>query len=137
MCHILPSEYYFLFQQITMSSLEKVQNVDIDTGKFKYILIKVHHSPPDGNETSKYIVRGYTWAPFHGDIYDKVAPPIEKDGLDCECVGGGRIIHTPDEKSIQVYGYSQGFGKADHSITCDVLKTKYPDYEIKFSDEGY
>lgn len=45
-----------------MSSLEKVQNVDIDAGKFKYILIKVHDSPSDGNETSKYIVRGFVYS---------------------------------------------------------------------------
>lgn len=37
-----------------------------------------------------------------------------------------------------MYGYSQGYGKADHSITCELLKKAYPNYEdIKWSDEGY
>jgi hypothetical protein len=38
---------------------------------------------------------------------------------------------------FQVYGYSVGFGKADHSKTVDLLKKKYPNYKIDKSDEGY
>lgn len=71
-------------------------------------------------------------------MYDQVTPGIEKLGLDCECMGGGRIRHEPDKKAILVYGYSQGFGKADHSITVDLLKKKYPDYDkITYSNDGY
>lgn len=77
-------------------------------------------------------------AEYHGDIYDTVTPGIESKKLDCECVGGGRIRHEPDKKSILVYGYSQGYGKADHSITVELLKKKYPDYaSITFSNDGY
>ncbi|XP_045596226.1 14 kDa phosphohistidine phosphatase isoform X2 [Procambarus clarkii] len=120
------------------SPLDKVDNVDIDTGTFKYILIKVYYSPPGETETSKFITRGYLSAGFHSDIYDKVVPAIEKLGLDCECMGGGRIRHELDNKTIEVYGYSQGYGRADHSITVDLLKVKYPDYDqIKFSNDGY
>ncbi|XP_053630609.1 14 kDa phosphohistidine phosphatase isoform X8 [Cherax quadricarinatus] len=120
------------------SLLGKVDDVDIDSGTFKYILIKVHHSPPEGTETSKFITRGYRSASFHSDVYDQVVPGIEKLGLDCECVGGGRIQHNPDTKTIEVYGYSQGYGKADHSITVGLLKAKYPDYnKITFSNDGY
>lgn len=31
----------------------------------------------------------------------------------------------------------QGYGKADHQLTVDVLKKQYPEYNISFSDEGY
>jgi len=31
----------------------------------------------------------------------------------------------------------QGFGKADHEVTVGLLKKKYTDYDIAFSDEGY
>ncbi|KAA0193494.1 hypothetical protein HAZT_HAZT009670 [Hyalella azteca] len=81
----------------------------------------------------------YTWADFHANIYEKVAPAIEKTaGMDCECVGGGRIKHSLDEKTIKVYGYSQGYGLADHALTVEILKKKYPDYEsITFSNDGY
>ena len=46
-------------------------------------------------------------------------------------------MHKPEEKSIEVFGYSQGYGKADHSISVDILKKKYKDYKISWSDEGY
>lgn len=41
------------------------------------------------------------------DVYDEVCPDIEGKGLDCECVGGGRIEHDPVKKKLQIYGYSQ------------------------------
>lgn len=42
-----------------------------------------------------------------GDIYDKVQEELSKRGLDTECLGGGRIVHDPEKKSILVFGYSQ------------------------------
>lgn len=33
--------------------------------------------------------------------------------------------------------YFQGFGKADHEVTVGLLKKKYPDYTITWSDDGY
>ena len=42
-----------------------------------------------------------------GDIYEEVYAGVTPLGLDVECVGGGRILHEPDEKKIFVYGYSQ------------------------------
>ena len=44
---------------------------------------------------------------FLADIYDKFLVDVLKQGLDCECVGGGRIQHEPENKLIKVYGYSQ------------------------------
>ncbi|XP_071522743.1 14 kDa phosphohistidine phosphatase-like isoform X2 [Panulirus ornatus] len=120
------------------SPLDQVADVDIDSGTFKYVLIKVHHSPEGGPEVSKFITRGYRSAGFHSDVYDQVTPNIEKMGLDCECVGGGRIHHDVDKKIIEVYGYSQGFGRADHRITVDLLKAKYSGYDkISYSNDGY
>ncbi|XP_012288283.1 14 kDa phosphohistidine phosphatase-like [Orussus abietinus] len=73
------------------------------------------------------------------DIYDEVGEQLKKfgSGLDTECLGGGRIDHDAAKKNIKVYGYSQGFGKADHRVSVGLLKKKYPDYEITWSDEGY
>ena len=42
-----------------------------------------------------------------GDIYDKVQEALAKKGMDTECLGGGRIVHDPDKKTILVFGYSQ------------------------------
>lgn len=44
--------------------MDDIPEVDIDTGKFKYILIKVYD-----DDKSKFIVRGYNWAAFHGNGY--------------------------------------------------------------------
>ena len=40
------------------------------------------------------------------DIYDQVASGLSALGLTTECVGGGRILHVPNEKKLFVYGYS-------------------------------
>lgn len=44
--------------------MEDIPEVDIDEGRFKYILIKL----TDANKQTKYIVRGYAWADYHGII---------------------------------------------------------------------
>ncbi|XP_021933695.1 14 kDa phosphohistidine phosphatase-like isoform X3 [Zootermopsis nevadensis] len=72
-----------------------------------------------------------------GNIYDKTSEAVQALGLDSECIGGGRIKHDAAAKKILVYGYSQGFGKADHEVTVSLLKKKYTDYNISWSDAGY
>ncbi|XP_059214234.1 14 kDa phosphohistidine phosphatase [Centropristis striata] len=111
---------------------------DIDpSGVFKYVLIRVH-SREEGDDSELDIVRGYGWAEFHADIYDKVSEELEKGGqLDCECVGGGRIKHDAEAKKLHVYGYSIGFGRANHAVTTEKLKEQYPDYEVTWDNEGY
>ena len=92
------------------------------------------------------------------DILDRVSAKFCELELDYDCLGGGRIDHKKDEKSILVYGYSmvsemlrpyngvlvfatlqQGFGRADHSETVKLLKERYPEYgdQITFRNEGY
>ena len=92
---------------------------------------------PQEKEISKLLVRGYSWAEYHADIYDAEEEKLRKNGLDGQCLGGGRIIHNPNEKYLKVYGYSMGFGKADHTKTVEVLKQRYPDYKIEWSNDGY
>lgn len=113
-----------------------MKDVDIDSeGKFKYILIKV--TDPDVKE-EKFIVRGYKSCSYHDDILSLVEPSIRKHGCTATCVGGGRIRHDPKVKSLFIYGYSQGYGRADHTISQKLLKEKFPDYhDISWSNEGY
>lgn len=44
--------------------------------------------------------------PTLADIYDKVSGELQKNGYDCECLGGGRISHQSQDRKIHVYGYS-------------------------------
>ncbi|XP_061431481.1 14 kDa phosphohistidine phosphatase-like isoform X2 [Lethenteron reissneri] len=110
-------------------SLSAVQDVEVSHDAiYKYVLVRVHAQ--DG-AVHKDVVRGFPSAEFHADIYDKLSAEVERLGLDCECLGGGRIQHDSATKTIK------GFGKADHSVTTEKLKAKYPDYTITHSDEGY
>lgn len=63
---------------------------------------------------------------------------LKTSGVEYECVGGGRIEHDSNKKEILVYGYSQGFGRANHEVSVSLLKLNYPDYcSITFSNDGY
>ncbi|XP_068626824.1 14 kDa phosphohistidine phosphatase-like [Battus philenor] len=121
-----------------MSSLTELSNipkVDIDkSGVFKYILIKVYNKDKQ-EESPVTIVRGYAHCNYHSDILDEVQDKLKP--LECEVLGGGRISHDADFKRIKIYGYSQGFGKADHEVTANIVKDVFPNYTITISDEGY
>ncbi|KAH8040450.1 hypothetical protein HPB51_010230 [Rhipicephalus microplus] len=110
------------------SSLESIPEVKLDNGRFKYVLIKVHDKT-DPNR-SKLLVRGSASATYHADIYEREMSKIESNSdFETECLGGGRIIHNPDCGEIKVFGYSQGYGQADHSKAVEILKRNFPDYK--------
>ncbi|XP_054030525.1 14 kDa phosphohistidine phosphatase isoform X2 [Dryobates pubescens] len=84
-------------------ALSRVSDVEIDgDGVFKYVLVRVRAAGGPGKD----VVRGHGWAEYHADIYERTAQELAQQGLDCECLGGGRLSHRPDEKKIHVYGYS-------------------------------
>ncbi|XP_012554664.1 14 kDa phosphohistidine phosphatase isoform X3 [Hydra vulgaris] len=118
----------------TSSKLGNVEDVVIDDhGKFKYILIQLREG-----SNKKIVVRGFHWAEYHADIYEKEEQSFAELGIHTECLGGGRIDHDKDKKMILVYGYSVGFGRADHSIAVELLKLKFPHYtKISYTNEGY
>jgi phosphohistidine phosphatase len=122
---------------MTEKAFKAVAEVDIDKGVFKYVQIRVYRD--DGEETreEKDLVRGYTFAEYHADVYDRTEAEVTEAGLDCECLGGGRIEHSEERRYIKVYGYSMGFGKANHERSVAILKRAFPDYTIEWSDEGY
>ncbi|EDV27409.1 14 kDa phosphohistidine phosphatase [Trichoplax sp. H2] len=113
--------------------LNSFTDVDIDeSGTFKYILIKLTDRR---SSSSKFIVRGYSWASYHADILDRLTASFEAASLTVECVGGGRIRRNENE--ILVYGYSTGFGRADHTITAERLRKAFPTLKISYSNDGY
>ncbi|XP_051952288.1 14 kDa phosphohistidine phosphatase [Xyrauchen texanus] len=109
-------------------TLNKVRDVDIDPeGKFKYILVSI--KVKDGTD-NKVIVRGTKSAEYHNHIFEKVNPAMEALGLECSCLGGGKIEHNSEEKKLRVFGESTGYGKADHAVTVEKLKSVFKDYEV-------
>merc|ERR1712241_1245717 len=58
--------------------MESIEPVEIDpSGVFKYILIQCNED---------FLVRGFKWAEYHADIFDKVELDIHKKGATCKCV---------------------------------------------------
>ncbi|CAG9132433.1 unnamed protein product [Plutella xylostella] len=133
---IAGSNFQPTLRNMSSKALADVPKVDIDpTGVFKYILINVYDKEKNGQEPTITIVRGYQRCNYHSDIFDEVQAKL--DPLDCECLGGGRMSHDPENKKLHIYGYSQGYGKADHEITAKIVKDAFPAYTITISDEGY
>ncbi|NXO16762.1 PHP14 phosphatase, partial [Oriolus oriolus] len=130
-------------------ALSLVPDVQIDgDGVFKYVLVRVRGA----GAPAKDVVRGHGWAEYHGEGRRECGVELWPGGAEgsgrgprgragacrgCECLGGGRVSHRPEERKIHVYGYSVGFGRADHAVTTEKLKAAYPDYEITWADEGY
>ena len=46
-------------------TLDDIDSVDIPSGRYKYILIKLTDRQ---TKHEKFIVRGYTWAAYHGNF---------------------------------------------------------------------
>jgi Janus/Ocnus family (Ocnus) len=41
------------------------------------------------------------------DIFEDVEKKVSGTGVKVWCVGGGRILHTAQQKKLNVFGYSQ------------------------------
>lgn len=123
-----------------MANCVSLPTVDIDnSGTFKYVLLKVNKTGDTKKENATYLVRGHNWADYHADLVEECERQIHDNNLDMEveCIGGGRIQHDRGRKNIIVYGYSVGYGQANHAVTCEILKTYYPEYTTEWNNDGY
>ncbi|XP_053702531.1 14 kDa phosphohistidine phosphatase [Synchiropus splendidus] len=112
----------------------QIPDVEIDPdGTFKYILVRVTSK---AGGVHKDIVRGTKSAQYHNHIFEKVQPAMEALGMECQCLGGGKIEHNSQEKKLRVFGESTGFGKADHSVSAEKLKAAYCDYDVTCSEDN-
>ena len=119
----------------------KIAQCKIDQeGVYKYIQIECINK--NNKEDKKLLIRGDANSSYHKDIYRKFICDIMnskdqdlKENYDYECIGGGRIEFRPD--CIFIYGYSSGYGQADHSKTKEIVKKFFPTYKVETSDEGY
>ncbi|OQR73750.1 14 kDa phosphohistidine phosphatase-like [Tropilaelaps mercedesae] len=117
--------------------MDAIPEVEIDDGRFKYVLIRVHDKQTNA---SKLIVRGSASCSYHIDIYELAQKKIEDDDFELEVLGGGRILHNATEQRIEVFGYSVDLGQAKHADTCAILAKYFPQYpegNITWTNEGY
>jgi phosphohistidine phosphatase len=107
--------------------------VDIDgSGRFKYVLLRMlvpGHAPVT-------VLRGYLKKTYHADVMDEAISRAGA-GASAECLGGGRIEHDAAKKTLLVYGYSQAYGRGDHAAAVEMLRGKFPSYEITWTNDGY
>uniref|UniRef100_A0A8D3A7G3 Si:dkey-51e6.1 n=1 Tax=Scophthalmus maximus TaxID=52904 RepID=A0A8D3A7G3_SCOMX len=113
-------------------ALAKIPEVEIDPeGTFKYILVRV--KVKDG-DVHKDIVRGTKSAEYHNHIFEKVSPAMEALGMECKCLGGGKIEHNSQEKKLRVFGEST-VRLSDHSVSAEKLKSAFSSCEVTWSDD--
>ena len=108
-------------------------SVVLDEGTHKYVLIEARA----GGQT-KMLVRMTAGAPYHADVAKPYVNALRAAGAEADVPGGGRIAHDKDAKTINIFGFSYGFGKADHAISADICRAHFGDeYTVTWSDEGY
>jgi phosphohistidine phosphatase len=112
-------------------------NVEIAEGAHKYVLISA--MTPAGDQRQHFVVskRG---AHYHRNAAEPFVDRLEQSGYkSIDITGGGRIALDSSNQTIAVYGYSYGFGLADHALSKAVILSdpRYKDFEVTWSNEGY
>jgi phosphohistidine phosphatase len=116
-------------------SSSRLPSVEIAEGAHKYVLIQ---ACLNGDE--QYIVTSKHKAPYHRNAAEPMIEKLEEAGYtDIQVRGGGRLDLDSQAKTIIIFGFSYGFGKADHSISRRVVlaSSTYKDFDVTISDEGY
>ena len=116
----------------------QIPRVEIAPGAHKYVLISAH-APTDPPEKRWFVVskRG---AQYHANAAEPFVDRLEGAGYrDIRVTGGGRINYQPDERIINIFGYSYGFGLADHKLSKKVVEEdgRWVGYAVEWSNEGY
>ena len=109
------------------------QDVQIDEGRFKYILARLEQG-----DQSKIVVRGKKDRSYHTNIFEELKFEADAVGLEVTPLGGGRIEHDIAAEDISIYGYSSAFGAAVHHVAAVLCRRNYPFYKrIHISYKGY
>eukprot|EP00536_Pseudo-nitzschia_multiseries_P002926 jgi/Psemu1/301681/fgenesh1_kg.41_\ len=94
---------------------------------------------PGSNERQNFVV-SRAHAAYHCNAAEPMVETLEASGYKSISVtGGGRIALNTDKRTVSVYGFSYGFGLADHALSVSVIKSdeRYQDYEVTWSNDGY
>ena len=119
-------------------------SVEIDEGTHKYVLIRalVDDDDGEGGQRYEYIVTSRRGASYHRNAAEPMIARLEAAGgyyHDIEVTGGGRISYNASERKIHIYGFSYGFGQANHAIAQRTVREdpRYKDYTVTISNDGY
>ena len=130
--HLISISILILINSIKIEDPKKfMTDVIIDlNGNYKYLLIEMQ------NKTNlndyKYLVRGSSAFEYHKNLYLNFMrnsvykyPEIYMN-FSFKILGGGRI--SVYSNNITVFGSSGYYGKANHKLTCNLIKKAYPSY---------
>lgn len=117
---------------------DSIPSVSIDAGAYKYVLITA--DAPSSSSRKRTFVYSKRNAQYHRNVAEHLIPQLEGGGYrDIRVKGGGRILRDDEQKRIHIFGYSYGFGRADHVVAKDVVEqsANYGGYEVTWSNDGY
>jgi phosphohistidine phosphatase len=79
-------------------------------------------------------------AAYHRNAAEPFIAKLKRAGYyDIEVTGGGRVAMDEARKKISIFGFSYGFGKANHQLSADIVRKdeRYQYYDVDWSDDGY
>ena len=115
----------------------RIPTVSIDSGAYKYVLIT---ALPPNSSTTEVFVHSKRGADYHRNVAEPLIPILKQSGYtNIQIKGGGRILRCDEDNIIKIFGYSYGFGRADHALAKDVVEKsgKFAGYAISWSNDGY
>jgi phosphohistidine phosphatase len=124
----------------TTITYDDIPTVSIDDGAYKYVLISAVPPTHSSSNLSRLFVYSKRGAKYHVNVAEYLIPQLESSGYtNIQVKGGGRILRNDEDKKIHIFGYSYGFGMADHAKAKDVVErcAKYEGYDITWSNDGY
>jgi phosphohistidine phosphatase len=124
-----------------------VPSVIVANGAHKYVLIAAKEPESgtnddnnDNDPSETYFVTSKRGAHYHVNAAEPVIERLETSGYsNIRVLGGGRIFLDDETKKISIFGYSYGFGRADHQISQMIIEAdnRYKNYDVSWSNDGY
>lgn len=115
------------------------------SGSFKYIMAQI----TDSEGTSALVIQGCPSSLGkkckHFEAAEHLKSSLRPYEIKMKVVGGGRITWHGLRKSkrklgvISIFGYSKTYGVCEecNKKACDIVYKQYPDYVVKYSNQGY
>ena len=122
------------------SSSISIPSVSIDEGAHKYVLITATAPPSSPQGKQRTFIYSKKGASYHRNVAEFLLPQLESSGYsEIRILGGGRILRDDEEKKVHIFGYSYGFGRADHVVAKEVVEKSgmFEGYAVTWSNQGY
>ena len=120
----------------TNHNADGIPSVLLDEGAYKYVLIAADTSAGQ----QRIFVYSKRNASYHRNVAEYLLPQLEgANYTNIRITGGGRILRDDEDKKVHIFGYSYGFGQANHSLAKDIVEQSdnYQGYNVTWSNDGY